>query len=90
MAEDMAKRAKLILPNGVEGEGSEVQVAESTERWSEFTLDDGTVLRLKMVIAAFIRADDSFDGEGNPVYAVKGGPQINFISVPDKFKRKGN
>jgi hypothetical protein len=90
MAEEVAKRAKLILPSGLEGEGTEVQIIESTERWSEFTLDDGTVLRLKMVVASFIKADNVFDGDGNPVYAVKGGPQINFISVRDEFKRQGN
>ncbi|MDR3520079.1 MAG: hypothetical protein P4L54_00540 [Acidocella sp.] len=88
MTDSAAKRAKMILPNGVEVEGAEVQTVESTERWSEFTLDDGTVLRLKMMIASFIRADGQYDQDGNPVYAVKGAPQITFLSVPQQYKRK--
>lgn len=88
MVEPVGKKAKMMYPDGVEGDGLEVQVVESTERWSEFTLEDGTKLRLKLVIAAFIRADNAFDGDGNPIYAVKGGPQINFISVPEKYRHR--
>jgi len=81
------KKPKMTLPTGLEVDGVEVQTNESTERWSEFTLDDGTVLRLKMVVASFVRAEGHFDVEGNPIYAIKGAPTINFVSVPARLKR---
>jgi len=77
----------MSRPDGTQGEGIEVQVVESTERWSEFTLEDGTKLRFKMVIAAFIRATNEFDVEGNPIYAIRGAPQINFMDIPEQLKK---
>jgi hypothetical protein len=82
--------ATVTLPNGQQVSGVEVQTVESTERWSEFTLEDGTVLRLKLVVSAFIRADGHFDADGNPVYAIRGGPAMNYISVRDEYKRKAS
>jgi hypothetical protein len=79
----------MMRPDGTQGDGVEVYISESTERWSEYTLEDGTVLRFKMVIAAFVRSDNEYDPEGNPVYAIRAAPQINFINVPDKFIKKG-
>jgi hypothetical protein len=88
MAETVAKKAKMTRPDGSQGDGTEVQIVESTERWSEFTLEDGTVLRFKMVIAAFIRSDNEYDPEGNPVYGIKGAPQVNFLQLPENLKKQ--
>jgi hypothetical protein len=85
----MPIKSKMSLPSGAEVEGVEVQTTESTERWSQFSLEDGTVLRLKFTVASFIRADGHFDADGNPVYAIKGQPMINFVSVPERFKKRG-
>jgi len=85
----MADRKAIVpLADGTKVEGVEVYPKESTERWSEFELEDGTTLRLKMTIAKFIRVDGHFDNDGNPIYAVNGAPQITFVQVPERFRRK--
>ena len=89
MAGIVGKRTKITRPDGSQGDGSEVQIIESTERWSEFTLEDGTILRFKMIIAAFIRSDDEHDAEGNPIYGIKGAPQVHFVNVPDNLRKQG-
>jgi hypothetical protein len=83
----MAK-LKMPLPTGGEIEGEEVLVDQSNERWSEFTLQDGSLLRMKPVVAAVIRIDGQFDAEGNPVYLVKSTTAISVLKVPETLRRK--
>jgi hypothetical protein len=44
------------------------------ERWSEFKLEDGTVLRAKMTILSAVRVPEMWDPQGNPFYVVNGAP----------------
>lgn len=71
-------------------EGTEVLVAESSEKWSEFTLEDGSVLRVKASLSSVIRIDGEFDNEGNPAYVLKMQPQVAVISVPDRLRQRPN
>jgi hypothetical protein len=82
------RRVKVPLPNGQVGEGYDVPVAASQEQWSEVTLEDGTILRVKAVVSSAIRIDSQWDPEGNPLYAVKSGQAIVIVSVPPELKRK--
>jgi hypothetical protein len=68
--------------------GFEVPVRESTERWTELTLEDGTVLRVKPSVIGAIRIENQWDGDNNPVYALKGGPNITaVVSVPESLMK---
>jgi hypothetical protein len=86
------KRVKIPFPapNSPLRDGSEIMVDESSEKWSEFTLEDGTVLRIKTSLVSAVRIDGEFDQEGNPSYSLKMQPQVAVISVPDRLKRKAN
>lgn len=76
-------------PGGPMIDGVEVPIQESTERWTELTLEDGAVLRVKPMVVSAIRIDGQWDQEGNPVYALKGGPAVSTIaSVPDHLKKE--
>jgi hypothetical protein len=68
----------------------EVQVSESTEKWSEITLEDGTVLRVKPNTLAAIRIEGQYDPEGNPVYALKSNLTAIVSSAPPHLRRGGN
>ena len=50
---------------------TEVEVLEAKERWSEYRLADGTILRLKPVIIAIFRAEGQYAQDGEPVYNMK-------------------
>ena len=83
------KRVKIPFPTLTSPpmDGSEVGVAESTERWSEVTLEDGTVIRIKPSVMSAIRIDGQYDPEGNPAYAVKANHIVTIISTPSHLRR---
>jgi hypothetical protein len=70
------------------GEGYEVQVEESTERWSEFTLQDGTVIRAKLMLASAVRTEGQFDPMGNPLYVTNVAPILTIVSVAEQYRKK--
>lgn len=82
------KRVKVTDAKGNLVDGTEVDVAESVERFCEVKLEDGTHLRAKLSISSAVRLDDQWDNEGNPIYLVR---SQNFITVADshdEFKRR--
>ena len=63
-----------------------VAVKEATERWSETVLNDGSVLRVKIIIHRAFRAVDSYDNDGNPMYSVKLTHVLD-VESPDHLKK---
>ena len=87
--ESLVTKTTVPLPTGGTGEGEEIQVKESTERWSEFRLEDGTLLRMRMTVLSAVRVDGHFDAEGNPLYLAKAQAITSSSEVPRKLKKKG-
>jgi hypothetical protein len=84
------KAIKFPGPDGTEIDAQEVDTIESIDRWCEFKLEDGTVIRAKPVVAAFVRVDGMYDPQGSPLYAIKGGITHIVISVPDALKKRAD
>lgn len=80
-------RIPFPLPNSPLRDAAEVGVRESTERWSEVTLEDGTIFRVKLGILGAARVAGEYDPEGNPAYALKMNPVIMVVSAPANLKR---
>jgi len=87
MVTERKTRIPFPLPNSPLKEGSEVQVKESTERWTEVELEDGTVVRLKASLMGAVRVEGEWDAQGNPAYALKVTPNIVIVSTPDHLRR---
>jgi hypothetical protein len=64
----------------------EVPVVESTERWSDVTLTDGSVLRIKASVLGAVRVDGRYDQEGNPIYQVKVN-QVMTVDAPQHLRK---
>lgn len=81
------KKTKVELP-GVEGlvDAIEVAVEQSTERWSDITLADGTTIRMKPVVLSAVRILDRYDQDGNPIYQLKAN-QVMTAESPAELKR---
>ena len=71
-------------------DATEVDVTDSTDRWCEFRLEDGSVIRAKPLIQSFVRVDGAYDQEGNPIYVVRGGMSHLVMSVPADLKKKAD
>lgn len=81
------KRTKVPLPNGQTADGLEVTIKETTERWSEVTLEDGATLRLKPNVLSVVRIDGQYDPEGNPLYVLKSNQVMMVANVPAHLRR---
>jgi hypothetical protein len=77
----------LPLPDGSEIEAEVIGHRTSGEHWSEYLLEDQTVLRLKPVVTEILRLEGQYDPMGNPVYVVQ---STNVVSVdaPDELRRQ--
>jgi len=49
--------------------GKTVPFEATKEEWNEYLLDDGTRLRVKLVVTKILRTNQ-IDPEGNPVYVI--------------------
>ena len=66
-----------------------VGVDESTERFSEVKLEDGTILKVKVTAIEAFRLDGQWDDAGNPMYSLKSQTIVTVSESPEKLKRKG-
>ena len=64
----------------------EVQMGDTSEKWSQIALDDGSVIKIKPVVLRVMRAIDGYDKEGNPLYQIKIN-QVITVSSPDNLRK---
>ena len=84
----MARAAKVRLPDGTMVDGIAVDIVESTERWSDVTLADGTKVKIKMSVISAARSDSHYDQDGRPIYSFDMTPQLVLVDVPPGLKKK--
>ena len=85
----MAERKKPVRDNfGNTVEGTVVAVEESTEKFSEVRLEDGTTLRTKLTVLEVIRIDGQYDNDGNPAYSVRSTNIVAVSESPPELMRK--
>jgi hypothetical protein len=77
------KQYVTITPGSPPVEGIGLAIDESTERWSEIKLSDGSILRVKPVVVSVTRIDAIRDVDGHPMYWVKTTPVIAVAKGPN-------
>jgi hypothetical protein len=80
------RKVQLPIGNTVLS-GSDVPITKKTEGLYEYELEDGSIIRVGLVVTQVIRVDGSFDGDGNPVYIVRNGIVTNTIQGGEKVRR---
>lgn len=83
----MERKKQLRLPDGSVRSVTELGYRPSAEYWNEYLADDGTVIRVKLVVTEIMRVDDQYDPEGNPTYILKSS-NVTAISAPDELRRQ--
>ncbi|CAN5737902.1 hypothetical protein BH24ACT22_BH24ACT22_05450 [soil metagenome] len=58
------------------------------EHWNEYLVDDGTVVRVKLVVKEIIRLDGEYNDQGDPIYTVES-TSVSAISVPEELWQSG-
>jgi len=80
-------KIKKIKIGGREVDAELIDVNQTSEKWNEYLLDDGSVVRIKLVLKKVYRIAGQYDPEGNPVYVVES-QNILSTNSPDHLKRK--
>ena len=82
----MSNKIKLNF-SGEEVQATPVDINQASEYWNQYLLDDGSVMKIKLVTTKIMRVDDKYDNEGNPLYFVQ---STNVVSVnsPEELKKK--
>ncbi len=62
---------KIRGPDGKDHDATPVGFQNAREYWNEYLLDDGTIIRLKLVATEVLRVEDMRDANGAHVYVVK-------------------
>jgi len=86
------KRTKVVVQGfgSTPLDGSEVPIIESTERWSDVQLEDGSVLRVKPTIFKVTRIDGKWDNDGNPLYAINTNVTMTVASSPEALRKSSD
>lgn len=77
---------KTIMVGGQPKQGCSVPVKKTEENWNIYTLEDGSVLRLKPVVTEVIRLD-GYSEDGDPVYMVKS-TNVMGVDAAENLKKK--
>ncbi len=85
----MAGTRKIQGPDGQEHEVESIGFRSSGEHFNEYLLDDGTVLKIKLVVTEILQIKDTYDQQGNPAYMALHS-QVMAVNVPDNLKRGGH
>ncbi len=83
----MGNKVKINL-GGREVEALPIDINQTNECWNQYLLDDGTVVKMKLVATKVLRVDAEFDPEGNPLYIIQS-TNITSVNAPDHLKKKG-
>jgi hypothetical protein len=83
----MTRKSTVTLPDGRAAQAVEIPVETANERWSEYTLQDGTVFRVKINLVSVVRIEGEYDPQGVPLYQINAAPALGFVEVPEHLKR---
>ena len=84
---NVPRTRKVPLPDGSEGEAEIIGFRPNTENWNDYLLDDGTVLRMKLVVTEVLRVNDQYDQAGKPVYLVQSA-NVVAVDAPDELMKE--
>lgn len=83
----MVNKIKINF-GGEEVEALAIDINQANEYWNQYLLDDGTVIKMKLVATKVLRVDDKHDLEGNPLYVIQS-TNVTTVNAPDNLKKKG-
>ncbi len=81
------QKKKITLPDGREVEGTVMPYQTGREEWNEYLVEDGTIIRMKLVATEIVRLDGEYDPQGNPAYVIQS-TNVTSVSAPDDLKKE--
>lgn len=84
----MPGKRTITLPDGREVEGTIMTFRSGGEHWNEYLVDDGSVIRVKLVATEVLRLDGEYDLNGSPVYLVQS-TNVMAVDAPENLRGGG-
>jgi hypothetical protein len=78
----VAKLPREALKDSVDLDFKEVE-----ENWNTYTLNDGTTLKVKLVLRGVKRLN-RYEPDGNPIYVINSINVVRAVNVPSELKAK--
>jgi hypothetical protein len=75
-----------LSPEAFEG-AKELDFVEEKEFWNEYKLEDGTTLKVKLILRGVKRLD-RFEPDGTPIYVINSMNVVRAVDVPKSLKAK--
>ena len=82
----MAKRTRVQWGNETV-DGIDLDFRTLREEWNEYETEDGTRIRVKLVVSEIIRTDRFDHQTDQPMYVVRSG-NIVVVKAPDELKEE--
>jgi len=83
----MTNKVKVKLNDGREAEATPMEINQASEYWNQYLLEDGSIVKIKLVATKILRLDNEYDAEGSPVYFVQS-TNVLSVNAPDSLKKK--
>jgi hypothetical protein len=84
----MPRTRRILGPDGQEHEAEPIGFRTAGEHFNEYLLDDGAVLRIKLVLTEVWKVREAYDSSGNPIYVVVHS-QVMVVDAPDELREGG-
>lgn len=81
------EKKSIQMPNTMMLDGELVDIKNHNEQWSEFTLEDGAMIRLKAIAIDIRKVKGRYNPNGDPIYLIKS-TVITDAKIPDNLKKK--
>ena len=75
----------ITIYNGVQASGTSLDFEAEKESWAIYSMEDGSTLKMRTIVAEIIRVDGEFNQAGEPIYTVKSTAILN-VEVPGNLK----
>jgi hypothetical protein len=84
----MPRTRRIQGPDGQEHEAEPIGFRTSGEHFNEYLLDDGSVLRIKLILTNVWEVKETYDSLRNPVYLVEH-QEVMAVDAPDDVREAG-
>jgi hypothetical protein len=66
----MSKKV-TIKWRGEDSTGEDIDFKVIKEDWNRYELEDGSIIKVKLIASNFVKLNNEFDEDGNPLYVLK-------------------
>jgi len=81
----MGDKTKVFL-NGQWVPAVVMPVTSTQESWSQYLLEDGSLVKVKLIVTEIAKVDGMFEPDGTPVYSAKWNVVLA-VTSPEQLKK---